>query len=78
MIRVLTRLNAIERGVNSLLEAEKRREEEWRKLAENDLPYGWVCPLCGCVYSPFVSTCGLHNSWTTTGDSTQGVYGGER
>lgn len=30
------------------------------KRYEPPYPVGWICPLCGCVYSPWISYCPNH------------------
>jgi hypothetical protein len=44
------------------LEAESKLLNALKEPIEKSrgYPVGWVCPLCGCVYSPFVATCPNH------------------
>lgn len=42
------------------------------KLKEWNMAYGWVCPLCGRVYAPWVQSC-LYCVPTELSDKTKGV-----
>ena len=48
------------------------------KLPKQPLMYGWTCPRCGTVHSPFVMQCGCPlptRIWT--GTSTDGTINSE-